>query len=997
MTHSPGFDSRIRAILGPTNTGKTYLAIERMLAHPTGMIGFPLRLLARENYDRIVKLRGKASVALVTGEEKIIPANPRWYVCTVEAMPLEKTVDFLAVDEIQLCGDEDRGHIFTDRLLYARGRHETMFLGSDTMASLIERVVGDVEIESRSRFSTLSYNGTKKLTRLPPRSAIVAFSVNDVYALAETIRMQNGGTAVVLGALSPRTRNAQVAMYQAGEVDYLVATDAIGMGLNMDVDHVAFASVNKYDGRRRRALTAAEMGQIAGRAGRHMNDGTFGMTNNKPEPEDEVIEAIESHEFPTMEAIFWRNRNLDFSSSRSLLKSLQYKPRQECLIRTRDAEDHLVLAAMNRKEEILMRAITPDQVYLLWDICQIPDFRKVMPDHHAEFLSQVYLHLADDPNRLPEDWVSSQIDRLDREDGDIDTLTSRIAHIRTWSYIANRANWMDDPFHWQGRTREIEDRLSDALHQRLLQRFVDKRASALMRKKKDKDGSSLLSAITSDGFVVIEGHTVGQMEAFRFVPDRAADLREARALTNAAAQAIAQDADQRVTAFEKCADHDISLSNSGTLFWRNIPIAKLRKGSEILTPEITLLPNDLPPQAALEGRILVRLQGWLGQKISPLLKSLEFPEKLKPSAHIRGLLFQLREHMGTISTSHCQGLLDLMGEQDKNMLARLKIRTGKEWVFSQKLLNDEPLSLRMLLFSLWHDQVTPDLPDSAPALMKLDQKAHPDFHQTGYIRMGQFAIKVDHYEAATAKFRHLRNKKAFAWKEIFPQLLENAPLNWIESFIRFMGCDYIEEEGGERSQTHMHIRKIRSSTPRLEGHQTHKTQSKTKKTKGKKGSGQTQSWDKNAPLDPNSPFAILQDLKTKTMNDQPVTTENVEKLRIDKWLWFARFFKTRTLAASIVTGGHLRVNKQPVKKPSYSIKVGDILTFSQGDNIRVIKISALGTRRGPAKEAQNLYEDLEPIVPKQGQDRTPSVAQREKGAGRPTKKERRQTQKLRDM
>src|SRR5271168_3210929 len=442
---------RLVAVLGPTNTGKTHLAIERMLGHRSGMIGFPLRLLARENYDRIVKLRGARSVALITGEEKILPPNPSYFVCTVESMPLDRQVDFLAVDEIQLCADPERGHVFTARLLHARGMQETMFLGAATIKPLMRRLVPEVEYVSRPRFSTLSYTGYKKVTRLPPRSAVVAFAIADVFSLAELVRRQRGGTAVVLGALSPRARNAQVGMFQAGEVDYLVATDAIGMGLNMDLNHVAFARLAKFDGRGLRRLAAAEIGQIAGRAGRHMNDGTFGTTADEGPLDPEIVSAVEAHKFEPLTRIAWRNTALKFNSVGALLTSLDEPPPARGLVQTRDADDHQVLRALSRHPEAAALASNPAAVRLLWEVCQIPDFRKMMSESHARFLAQCFLHLAGPKERLPTPWIASQIAQLDRVDGDIDTLMTRIAHIRTWTYITHRGDWVDGAAEWQER------------------------------------------------------------------------------------------------------------------------------------------------------------------------------------------------------------------------------------------------------------------------------------------------------------------------------------------------------------------------------------------------------------------------------------------------------------------------------------------------------------------------------------------------------------------
>ncbi len=568
--------ARVLAVLGPTNTGKTHLAIERMLGHASGMIGFPLRLLARENYDRVVKLKGQRAVALITGEEKIIPANPAYFVCTVESMPLDHPVDFLAVDEIQLCGDGERGHVFTDRLLHARGLGETMLLGADTIRPLLRRLVPEAEFISRPRFSTLRYVGPKKATRLPPRSAVVAFAIADVFALAELMRRQRGGTAVVLGALSPRARNAQVGLFQSGEVDYLVATDAIGMGLNMDLDHVAFARVVKYDGHAPRRLAPAEIAQIAGRAGRHMSDGTFGTTADLEGLEPEIVEAVENHRFDPLERLFWRNAKLDFRSPQRLLASLEARPVTRGLALAREADDHLALRTLARQPEIAASATHPGAVRLLWEVCQIPDFRKVMSETHARLLAQIYHHLAGPTERLPIDWVASQMSRLDRADGDIDSLMSRIAHIRTWTYIAHRPEWLADSTHWQERARAIEDRLSDALHDRITQRFVDRRSAFLVRRLAST--AELLASVSRDGAVKVEGEYVGRLDGFRFVPDENAAGGEARTLLNAANRVLRGEIAERARELARAGDGEFALGADATLAWRGGAVGRLLPG-----------------------------------------------------------------------------------------------------------------------------------------------------------------------------------------------------------------------------------------------------------------------------------------------------------------------------------------------------------------------------------------------------------------------------------
>src|SRR5271155_3610737 len=480
MNRSParGDASRLIAVLGPTNTGKTHLAVERMLGHASGMIGLPLRLLAREVYARIAKARGPRQVALITGEEKIVPPRPQYFVCTVEAMPLNHEVDFLAVDEIQLCADPERGHVFTHRLLHARGRHETMLLGASTMAPLIRRLCPEAEIVSRERFSQLTYDGPKKLTRLPRRSAVVAFSADAVYAIAELIRRQRGGAAVVMGSLSPRTRNAQVNLFQSGEVDFLVATDAIGMGLNMDVDHVAFAGLRKFDGRRLRGLHAHEIAQIAGRAGRFRKDGAFGVTGDAPELDPDVVAAVEGHVFPPVMAAEWRNARLDFQSLPGLLRSLAEPPPAPALRLSEESQDETTLRQLSTDELIIRRSRDRANLMRLWEICQTPDFRKTTQDEHARLIGAMFEHLTQGDRRLPEDWMQGQFAGLDRLDGDIDALSTRLARVRTLAYVANRGDWLADPPSWQGQARSLEDRLSDTLPQSFMQRFVDRRTSA---------------------------------------------------------------------------------------------------------------------------------------------------------------------------------------------------------------------------------------------------------------------------------------------------------------------------------------------------------------------------------------------------------------------------------------------------------------------------------------------------------------------------------------
>ena len=769
-------DGRLIAVLGPTNTGKTHLAMERMLGHRSGMIGFPLRLLARENYDRVVAAKGAGAVALLTGEEKIIPPHPRWFVCTVEAMPLDRRVDFLAIDEIQLAADPERGHVFTDRLLNARGETETMVLGADTIRPLLRRLVPTAEFVSRPRFSQLSWSGPRKLTRLPPRSAIVAFSASEVYALAELVRRQRGGAAVVLGALSPRTRNAQVELYQAGDVDYLVATDAIGMGLNMDVDHVAFAAGRKFDGRVPRDLTASEVAQIAGRAGRHMNDGTFGTTGDAGGFEPALIDAVENHNFQPLQRLQWRNSRLVFTSAGALLASLNRLPEQPGLIRARDADDQLVLQAVLRHEEAAGRADTPARIRLLWEVCQIPDFRKVQAEQHSRLVAAIFSHLSASSGHLPADWLDAQVKRVDRVDGDIDTLMTRIANVRTWTYVSHRADWVRDARHWQERTRDIEDRLSDALHQRLSQRFIDRRTAVLVRKL--KDGGDLLSAVAADGDVKVEGHFVGRLDGFRFVADAAEGTNATRAVSAAAQKALRQEIAGRVNRAATDPDDLFSLDDQGVLCWRQSPVARLAAGPEPLRPSIALLPTDLvegPSRALLQLRLDTWLAGFRAARLEPLITATGIggdATGIPLSGAARGLTFQLGEALGSIPRPAAAPQVAALSADDRKSLARLGVRLGMESIYMPALLKPPMARLRSLLWCIRHDcSPVPTVPAGRTSLPVNGEIPSAWYEAVGYRCLGPRAVRVDILERVAATARHSARQGEFALPADLPSLL----------------------------------------------------------------------------------------------------------------------------------------------------------------------------------------------------------------------------------
>ncbi len=697
-TETENRSRNITAVLGPTNTGKTHLAIERMLGHDTGMIGLPLRLLAREIYDKIVERIGSSSVALITGEEKIKPESPRYWISTVEAMPRDVSVDFLAIDEIQLAADPERGHVFTDRLLHARGKLETLLLGAGTMREAISDLIPGANFISRPRLSKLTYSGQKKITRLPQRSAVVAFSASEVYAIAELMRRQRGGAAVVLGALSPRTRNAQVELYQSGDVDYMIATDAIGMGLNLDVDHVAFAANRKFDGQNHRLLTPAEIGQIAGRAGRHLNDGTFGVSVDVPPFDAELVERLESHIFDPVKTLQWRNRNLDFTTLDRLRDSLRQIPKEPRLARARMADDVLALEAVCRDDDIVERAQTKDAVIKLWDVCQVPDYRKISPQNHADLVANLFRFLTQSEGVIPEDWFARQVAYADRTDGDIDTLANRIAHIRTWTFVSNRAEWLQDPSHWQERSRSIEDSLSDALHERLTQRFVDRRTSALMKGLRANE--DLSADIQDDGAIMVETHYVGRINGFRFYPDQSADGIDGKAARNAATRVLSKEFSMRARRVSSAKNDAFKLTLDARVLWRDQEIARLEPGEHVLKPQIVLVADE-HLQTADQARVRDRLQSWLqaiiAERLNPLV---EIANAEDISGLARGIAFRICENLGAIKREDVAGEIKALDQTARAQLRKYGVRFGAFNIFCPVLLKPAAADLTLTLWLL---------------------------------------------------------------------------------------------------------------------------------------------------------------------------------------------------------------------------------------------------------------------------------------------------------
>ncbi len=784
----------VTAVLGPTNTGKTHYAVERMLSRGSGIIGLPLRLLAREIYDRVCQLRGPNEAALITGEEKIQPARARYFICTAEAMPLEIGADFVAIDEIQLCADPERGHVFTDRLLYARGRHETLFLGSDNMRGRIASLVPRARFDARERFSTLSYEGSRKISRLKPRTAVVAFSADQVYAIAELIRRQRGGAAVVMGALSPRTRNAQVALYQNGDVDYIVATDAIGMGLNMDVDHVAFAGVTKFDGHRHRRLEPNELAQIAGRAGRYTKDGSFGVTGEAAPLAPETVEAIENHRFKPLARVMWRNSDLEFGSVPALIASLEKGPNGPDLTRAREADDLAALKRLWVEPEIQDLTARGDRVRLLWDVCQIPDFRKTLNADHATLLSRIYRFLLSDPGVIPADWFAGQVRRIDKVDGDIDALSKRLAFIRTWTYVANRGKWLDDAEGWRETTRDVEDRLSEALHERLTQRFVDRRTSVLMRRLKQKE--RLVAEVNDKGEVSVEGHFVGRLDGFRFTVDESASEDEVKTLRAASLAALQAELGRRADKLYISPDTELEVTEQGGLMWGTDAIGRLEKGDTPLAPKVKVFVDDIAEPTVAE-KVERRLGHWITRRINtqfePLI-AMQADETVTGLA--RGVAFQIAEAMGVVPRRQVADDVKALGQDERGLLRKHGVRFGQHNIFMPLLLKPAPTRLRLILWSLWEGfEAFAEAPP--PGLVTIPAAADaPEgyYEKVGYRLCGQRALRIDMLERLADLLRPMDVRGGF---EATPDMLSITGCT-LEQFADILDSLGFQGERGER-------------------------------------------------------------------------------------------------------------------------------------------------------------------------------------------------------
>lgn len=784
-------EQRIIAVLGPTNTGKTHYAIERMLGYKCGVIGLPLRLLAREVYERIVALRGPSQVALVTGEERIAGPRAKYWVCTVEAMPRGLAADFVAVDEIQLCADIERGHVFTDRLLHARGQFETLFLGAETMRSAIAELVPKAQFIHRDRLSELSYAGSKKLSRMPVRSAIVGFSVDNVYAIAELLRRQKGGAAVVMGALSPRTRNAQVEMYQNGDVDYLVATDAIGMGLNLDIHHVAFSSLHKFDGHRMRALQPNELAQIAGRAGRYMRHGSYGVTGAAPLLEDAAVKAISDNRFAPVQKLQWRNPALEFGNAARLIASLERPTNDVWLARGCEADDLRALKTLAARDKIMAKLGGPQDIKRLWDVCRIPDFRAISHAEHAALLEQIFLHLQTF-NRIPDDWLARQVKRLDRSDGDIDALSKRLAFIRTWTYVCQRKGWVDDENHWPNATRAVEDRLSDALHVRLTQRFVDRRTSILLRRLKQKEG--LVAEVNDKGEVTVEGQLIGRLHGFCFTQDKTDNPEQAKTLRAASVAALAPQFHLRADRFYNSPDTEIDFTDQGGLMWGDAAVGKIVAGSDAMKPLAVAFVDD-GAGVDVATKVQRRLQHFIDRKTATLfepLLALAKDETLPPIA--RGFAYRMIEGFGIVARADVAAEVKDLDQDARATLRKHGVRFGQFTIFMPVLLKPAATRLRLLLWSLAGK--LDEFPESPPpGLVTIPtEKDAPAGWDTmsGYRAAGSRAIRIDMLERLADMLRAQNSRGGF---EANPDMLSITGMT-LEQFADLMqGLGYNGEKG----------------------------------------------------------------------------------------------------------------------------------------------------------------------------------------------------------
>ena len=735
--------NKIVAVLGPTNTGKTFLAIETMLSFDSGMIGFPLRLLAREIYDKVIKRVDPSKVALITGEEKIIPRNAKYYLCTVESMPIDKNLEFVAIDEIQMCSDHERGHIFTDRLLNLRGEKTTMFMGSNSMKNIINKIEDDTEYINKERLSKLTYSGYKKISRIERKSAVIAFSSEEVYAIAELLRRQKGGAAIIMGSLSPKTRNSQVELYQSGDVDYLVATDAIGMGINMDLENVYFSNLKKFDGKKLRRLNLAEIGQIAGRAGRYLNDGTFGITGDCNEINSNDVELLEKHKFDEIHNIFWRNSNLNFNNWTALVKSLDEKPNQKWLRRIHECEDEKVLKYLLKDVENLKISNNENELKLLWECCQIPDFVKKTYGHHIKIVAKVFNFLRNKTGKITNKYMKQQLSSLDKLDGNVDSISNRIANVRTWSYVSNKINWVENQDYWIERTKNLEDKLSDRLHEELTKSFIDKRASALARGL--KQNVSFDTKILENQKVMINNQFIGQLKGLKLELDLKIGALDTdiKSLKKAARQNVGPEILNRIKQIKKTGL--IDLKNDFKIYWNNFPIAQLIPGKDYLNPEIKLIIDDMIDND-VQLKLIEYLNKWTNNKINEDLKNLIDLRNIKEkNTSIRALAYQLYENNGVIKRDNVINFIKFLKQDERKILRKLGVKFGRYHIFLHRLLKPNAVSLRILLWKNFHQKYF-DLDPPKFGLNFFEDKKYIDHNFMlicGFEKFDKYYVRID--------------------------------------------------------------------------------------------------------------------------------------------------------------------------------------------------------------------------------------------------------------
>ncbi|MEL0177030.1 MAG: helicase-related protein [Pelagibacteraceae bacterium] len=733
----------ILAILGPTNTGKTFLAIERMLEHENGVIGFPLRLLAREVYDKVVEKIGASHVALVTGEEKIIPPKADYYLCTVESMPQDINFEFAAIDEIQMCADPERGHIFTDRLLNYRGDKLTMFLGSDTIKKLITYLVPETEFIYRERLSKLTYSGFKKISRIKPRSAIIAFSVDDVYALAEFVRRQKGGAAVVMGSLSPKTRNSQVEIYQSGDVDFLIATDAIGMGINMDIDNVYFSGLKKYDGKQIRNLRDSEIGQISGRAGRYMNDGSFGTTGECEKLTDEQIEKIENHKFDNIQNIFWRNTNLDFTSSLNLINSLNEKPENENLVRNKDLIDESTFRYLISEKPNLNFRNNNHFVKLLWECCQIPDFTKSSYNEHTDIIYKVFSFLSSDKRKISNEWMKQQLNNLNNFEGNIDSLANRISYVRTWSYVSNKSNWVENADYWIAKTKDIEDRLSEKLHEELSKSFVDKRISILS--KGLKQDIQLNTKITEEDKIFINDHFIGKINGLRIELDYSKTNLDTdiKSLKKAARSGAKKELKQRIKNIIKDIEN-LKLQDDCKIIWKNKKIAELKPGKNYLNPNIKLIIDDTLDESEYD-ELKNNIEEWLIKQKHTYLKDLLSIENTEfKNSLCRGLSYQLFENNGVLKREISNEIIKNLSQNERSELRKKGVKIGKYHIYQPRMIRPNAVKFKTILWKCFNNIHNLNYPNFGINFAKNFKNKNESFLRIcGFETFGKYIIRID--------------------------------------------------------------------------------------------------------------------------------------------------------------------------------------------------------------------------------------------------------------